>query len=71
MLTDKEKEGFPITALRKKTLLQQLKNENVVNLIEICTSKRMCPYLHCNLIFLIIFYGFIGNAQISTKVNLI
>ena len=30
---------FPITALREIRLLQRLKHQNVVNLIEICRSK--------------------------------
>ena len=30
---------FPITALREIKILQLLKNENVVELIEICRSK--------------------------------
>jgi len=39
VLMDNEKEGFPITALREIRILQLLKNENVVNLIEICRTK--------------------------------
>jgi len=39
VLMDNEKEGFPITALREIKILQLLKNENVVNLIEICRTK--------------------------------
>jgi len=38
VLAEKEVEGFPITALREIKLLQQLKHENVVNLIEICRT---------------------------------
>ena len=40
VLTDNEKEGFPITALREIKILQVLNHENIVHLIEICTSKR-------------------------------
>lgn len=36
---ENEKEGFPITALREIKILQQLKHESVVDLIEICRSK--------------------------------
>lgn len=36
---DNEKEGFPITALREIKILQLLKHENVVNLIEICRNS--------------------------------
>ncbi|XP_022901989.1 cyclin-dependent kinase 9 [Onthophagus taurus] len=39
VLMDNEKEGFPITALREIRILQLLKHENVVNLIEICKTK--------------------------------
>ena len=36
---ENEKEGFPITALREIKILQLLKHENVINLIEICRTK--------------------------------
>jgi len=36
---DNEQEGFPITALRELKILQKLKHENVVNLIEICRTR--------------------------------
>ncbi|CAB3384530.1 Hypothetical predicted protein [Cloeon dipterum] len=39
VLMENEKEGFPITALRELKILQLLKHENVVNLIEICRTK--------------------------------
>ncbi|CAF1002863.1 unnamed protein product, partial [Brachionus calyciflorus] len=42
VLTENEKEGFPITALREIKILQVLKHENIVRLIEICTTKA-CP----------------------------
>uniref|UniRef100_T1IY59 Protein kinase domain-containing protein n=1 Tax=Strigamia maritima TaxID=126957 RepID=T1IY59_STRMM len=38
VLMDNEKEGFPITALREIRILQLLKHENVVNLIEISSQ---------------------------------
>jgi cyclin-dependent kinase 9 len=41
VLMDNEKEGFPITALREIKILQLLKHENVVNLIEICRCKAV------------------------------
>ena len=34
-----ESQGFPITALREIKVLQLLKHENIVNLIEICWSN--------------------------------
>ncbi|XP_065340497.1 cyclin-dependent kinase 9-like isoform X2 [Cloeon dipterum] len=39
VLMENEKEGFPITALRELKILQLLKHENVVNLIEICRTR--------------------------------
>ena len=39
---ENEKEGFPMTALREIRILQLLKHENVMELIEICRSRGMC-----------------------------
>ena len=39
-INQEEKEGVPITALREIRLLSKLKHENIVDLIEIVTSKR-------------------------------
>ncbi len=39
VLMENEKEGFPITALRELRILQLLRHENIVNLIEICRTK--------------------------------
>ncbi|XP_039271701.2 cyclin-dependent kinase 9-like [Styela clava] len=39
VIMENEKEGFPITALREIKILQQLKHESVVDLIEICRAK--------------------------------
>ena len=36
---EKEKEGFPITAVREVKILRQLSHENIVNLKEIVTDK--------------------------------
>lgn len=47
VLMDNEKEGFPITALREIKILQALKNENIVNLLEICRAKPT-PYNRSN-----------------------
>lgn len=38
---EQEKEGFPITALREIMLLKKLKHKNIVNLIEVVTTKSM------------------------------
>lgn len=40
VLMENEKEGFPITALREIKILQLLKHNNVVSLIEICRLKQ-------------------------------
>ena len=40
VLMENEKEGFPITALREIKILQLLKHENVVSLLEICRTKE-------------------------------
>ncbi|CAI4223762.1 unnamed protein product [Auanema sp. JU1783] len=39
ILMENEKEGFPITALREVKMLQQLKHENITELIEVCSGK--------------------------------
>lgn len=39
VLMENEREGFPITALREIKILQLLKHDNVVNLIEICRTR--------------------------------
>ena len=36
---EKEKEGFPITAVREVKILRQLAHSNIVNLREIVTDK--------------------------------
>jgi serine/threonine protein kinase len=42
--TEQEENGFPITAIREVKILKALKNENVVKLIEIVTSKGACVW---------------------------
>ena len=37
---DKEKEGFPITAVREIKILRQLSHKSIVNLKEIVTDKQ-------------------------------
>lgn len=39
ILMDNEKEGFPITAIREIMILNKLQHKNIINLIEIVTSK--------------------------------
>ncbi|XP_077507051.1 cyclin-dependent kinase 9-like isoform X2 [Amblyomma americanum] len=54
VLMENEKEGFPITALREIKILQLLKHENVVNLIEICRTKAT-PFNRCKATFYLVF----------------
>jgi cyclin-dependent kinase 12/13 len=39
ILMDNEKEGFPITAIREIMILKRLQHKNIINLLEIVTSK--------------------------------
>jgi cyclin-dependent kinase 12/13 len=39
ILMDNEKEGFPITAIREIMILKKLNHKNIINLMEIVTSK--------------------------------
>ncbi|EFP03138.1 hypothetical protein GCK72_001684 [Caenorhabditis remanei] len=39
ILMENEKEGFPITALREVKMLEQLKHQNITDLIEVCSAK--------------------------------
>uniref|UniRef100_A0A8R1I400 Protein kinase domain-containing protein n=1 Tax=Caenorhabditis japonica TaxID=281687 RepID=A0A8R1I400_CAEJA len=43
ILMENEKEGFPITALREVKMLEQLKHDNITDLIEVCSSKTAGP----------------------------
>jgi len=68
---ENEKEGFPITALREITILQLLKHENVVNLIEICRTKAT-PYNRYKSTFYLVFdfcehdlAGLLSNANVK------
>lgn len=54
VLMENEKEGFPITALREIKILQLLKHENVVKLIEICRTKAT-HYNRCKSTFYLVF----------------
>jgi len=48
-----EREGFPITALREISILQLLKDENVVKLIEICRAKSSAYHRFKSMFFLV------------------
>ncbi|XP_022819046.1 cyclin-dependent kinase 9-like [Spodoptera litura] len=39
IMTDRETEGFPITALREIKILQQLDHDNILKLIEVCSTR--------------------------------
>jgi len=41
---EEENEGMPITALREIRLLQKLSHKNIVNLLDVVTSKRILSY---------------------------
>ncbi|KAL7978499.1 hypothetical protein Chor_004316 [Crotalus horridus] len=71
VLMENEKEGFPITALREIKILQLLKHENVVNLIEICRTKAS-PYNRCKGSIYLVFdfcehdlAGLLSNAHVK------
>lgn len=53
VLMENEKEGFPITALREIRILQLLRHENIVNLIEICRTKATSNNRHKSTFFLV------------------
>ena len=48
-----EEDGFPVTAIREIKLLQQLKCENIVKLIEVCSStqRKKPEKIHFSLVF--------------------
>ncbi|XP_072517991.1 cyclin-dependent kinase 9-like [Salminus brasiliensis] len=71
VLMENEKEGFPITTLREIKILQMLKHENVVNLLEICRT-RVCRYnRYRGSIYLVFDFcehdlaGLLGNASVK------
>ena len=53
VLMENEKEGFPITALREIRILQLLRHENIVNLIEICRTKATTFNKHKSTFYLV------------------
>ena len=74
VLMENEKEGFPITALREIRILQLLKNENVVSLLEICRSHANAANKHRSTFYLVFEFcehdlaGLLSN--INVKFNL-
>nr|XP_033818020.1 cyclin-dependent kinase 9 isoform X1 [Geotrypetes seraphini] len=71
VLMENEKEGFPITALREIKILQLLKHENVVNLIEICRTKATQYNRYKGSIYLVFDFcehdlaGLLSNAHVK------
>ncbi|XP_064457271.1 cyclin-dependent kinase 9-like isoform X2 [Ornithodoros turicata] len=71
VLMENEKEGFPITALREIKILQLLKHENVVNLIEICRTKATSYNRHKATFYLVFDFcehdlaGLLSNIQVK------
>ncbi|KAF0297073.1 Cyclin-dependent kinase 9 [Amphibalanus amphitrite] len=74
VLMENEKEGFPITALREIRILQLLKNENVVSLLEICRGPANAANKHRSTFYLVFEFcehdlaGLLSN--INVKFNL-
>ncbi|ESO86322.1 hypothetical protein LOTGIDRAFT_207088 [Lottia gigantea] len=73
VLMENEKEGFPITALREIKILQLLKHDNVVDLIEICRTTAS-PYNRYKSTFYLVFEfcehdlaGLLSNANVKFK----
>nr|CAD7197997.1 unnamed protein product [Timema douglasi] len=69
VLMDNEKEGFPITALREIRILQLLKHENVVNLIEICRTKANQFNRHRSTFYLVFDFCEHDLAGLLSNVN--
>ncbi|XP_033121962.1 cyclin-dependent kinase 9-like [Anneissia japonica] len=71
VLMENEKEGFPITALREIKILQLLRHENVVHLIEICRTKATAFNRFKGSIFLVFEFcehdlaGLLSNANVK------
>lgn len=70
VLMENEKEGFPITALREIRILQLLKHENIVNLIEVCRTKVSEANRYKSQFFLVFDFcehdlaGLLANTQV-------
>lgn len=45
LLTENEKQGFPITAIREIMILRSLNHENIVKLLDVVSSKEGSQYL--------------------------
>jgi len=69
VLMDNEKEGFPITALREIRILQLLKHENVVNLIEICRTKASAANRYRSTFYLVFDFCEHDLAGLLSNIN--
>lgn len=69
VLMDNEKEGFPITALREIRILQLLKHDNVVNLIEICRTKATAANRYRSTFYLVFDFCEHDLAGLLSNVN--
>ncbi|KAK6729977.1 hypothetical protein RB195_006804 [Necator americanus] len=75
ILMENEKEGFPITALREVKMLQQLKHENITDLIEVCSSKASAHNRDRSTFYLVFAFcehdlaGLLSNSKI--KISLV
>ncbi|CAG7833405.1 unnamed protein product [Allacma fusca] len=69
VLMDNEKEGFPITALREIKILQLLKHENVVNLLEICRTKANGSNRYRSTFYLVFDFADHDLAGLLSNVN--
>ncbi|CAG5119404.1 unnamed protein product [Candidula unifasciata] len=71
VLMENEKEGFPITALREIKILQVLKNDNIVNLLEICRAKATPYNRYKSTVYLVFEFcehdlaGLLSNPQVK------
>lgn len=71
VLMENEKEGFPITALREIKILQLLKHDNVVNLIEICRTRAAAANKYRSTFYLVFDFcehdlaGLLSNANVK------
>ncbi|VDN07540.1 unnamed protein product [Thelazia callipaeda] len=70
ILMEKEKEGFPITALREVKMLQKLKHRHITELIEICSSRASAANQERSSFYLVFSFcehdlaGLLSNASV-------
>lgn len=69
VLMENEKEGFPITALREIKILQLLRHENIVNLIEICRTRATQANKYKSTFYLVFDFAEHDLAGLLSNVN--